>query len=79
VLENGAAQLAHWFVNVTVDRYEDSLIVTELTPLIDYILSGRLELAVDRKRAFVDFVRQEFQRASGGLTITKDSGMFVAR
>lgn len=78
VLENGAAQLAHWFTHVALHSYEDSLIVTEPAALIDYILSGRIKLSVDQQIDFSNFVNQEFQRLDGKLYVTKDSGIFVS-
>ncbi len=65
-------------MDVTLHRYEDSLLVTELAPLIDYILSGRLKLAVDQQLEFANFVSQEFRRLDGEFYITKDSGVFVS-
>jgi ubiquinone/menaquinone biosynthesis C-methylase UbiE len=78
VLENGAAQLTPWFTNVTLHRYKDSLIVTEPAPLVEYILSGRIELTADRQLDFANFVRQEFQRRGGKFHVTKDPGIFIS-
>lgn len=77
-LENGAAQLEGWFASVTLARYSDALIVTEPTPLVDYILSGTVELTADEQGAFAAFVKQEFQRHGGTFPVAKDSGLFVA-
>jgi ubiquinone/menaquinone biosynthesis C-methylase UbiE len=41
-LENGAAQLARWFAEIELCRYEDALVVTESAPVVAYILSGRM-------------------------------------
>lgn len=79
VLENGAAELAYWFADVTLHHYGDSLLVTEIAPLIDYILSGRIKLTVDQQLEFTNFVSREFRRLDGKFYITKDSGVFVAR
>ena len=75
-LENGSAQLTQWFANVAFRHYEDSLVITEATPLVDYILSGRLRLSADRQRDFARFVKQELQLRGGKLYITKDVGVF---
>ncbi|MGI0014792.1 MAG: class I SAM-dependent methyltransferase [Nitrososphaera sp.] len=75
-LENGSAQLTPWFASVTLHRYEDSLVITEATPLVDYILSGRIKLSADRQRDFAKFVKQELQLRGGKFYITKDSGVF---
>jgi len=39
-LENGAAQLSQWLLEVSLRRYEGALVVTEAAPLIEYLLSG---------------------------------------
>jgi len=39
VLETGGEQLAPWFEDVSLHRYDDALVVTEAGPLIDYVLS----------------------------------------
>jgi SAM-dependent methyltransferase len=77
-LESGAGHLESRFAHVTLARYQDALLVTEPGPLIDYILSGSVQLAPDEKPAFAAFVKQEFQQRGGEFYITKDSGMFEA-
>ena len=78
-LENGMAQLAHWFTEIKLYRYQDALEVTEATPLVDYILSGWtrqiLEKMLDQ---FKDFVTREMDARGGVFHVTKDSGLFVA-
>jgi hypothetical protein len=87
-LENGAAQLRSEFPDVVLHRYDDSLVVTESEPLLAYILSCaqaqrtlRALEQVDREnrvvilRALID--EQLF--ADGQVTITKDSGLFIAQ
>ncbi len=77
-LENGVAQLTQWFSHVTVRRYEDSLRVTQAAPLVDYVLSStRLELNVDRRDEFEEFIEQELTN-NGVIHITKDSGILEA-
>lgn len=75
-LENGAAQLTPWFARVTLRHYEDSLVITEATPLVDYILSGRIKLAADRQRDLARFVEQELQLRGGKFYVTKAYGVF---
>jgi len=73
-LENGAAQLAPWFDHVQVERYPDTLRVTEVDPLIAYVRSWATGLSGDGERT----LREEFQAeldARGAFTITKDTGM----
>jgi SAM-dependent methyltransferase len=77
-LENGGAQLEQFFSNVLLHRYSDSLKVTEVQPLIDYIFSGRLQLSEERKMELIKFIEAEFSNHGGELLITKDSGVFEA-
>ena len=78
-LENGAQQLAPYFSNAVLHRYEDALIVTEAEPLIAYVLSGRVgaSLEGDRVAEFAAFVQCELAQ-HGTIHITKDSGLFEA-
>jgi SAM-dependent methyltransferase len=78
-LENGAAQLAAHFGQVTLRRYPDSLLVTEAALLVDYLRSGvaRAFLSEERKAALAVFVEAELA-AHGAIPITKDTGLFLA-
>jgi ubiquinone/menaquinone biosynthesis C-methylase UbiE len=78
LLENGAAQLAKRFTQVDLRRYADSLIVTEAAPLVDYLLSSRIETAVENREKFVKFVERELEDCGGAFHVTKDSGLFEA-
>jgi CMP-N-acetylneuraminic acid synthetase len=78
-LENGMQQLTPHFSRVTLSRYDDNLQVTEIQPLMEYILSGiRVkELPEDK----LDLLRQDLERQleeKGSIFITKDSGLFEA-
>jgi len=77
-LENGMAQLAQWFTRIKLYRYEDALEVTEVTPLVDYILSGWAHIPVERQEQFREFVAREMESLGGVVHITKDSGLFVS-
>jgi SAM-dependent methyltransferase len=77
-LENGADLLGPWFHEVTLARYEDGLVVTEAAPLVDYMVSGRLQLTPEEEQTLRAFVGQELRRHGGAVPITKDSGMFAA-
>ena len=77
-LENGTAQLANWFLKVSLVRYEDSLEVTEAATLVDYILSGWMDLSPDRCQKFSRLVESELAQRGGVYPITKDSGLFIA-
>jgi SAM-dependent methyltransferase len=78
-LENGGAQLADVFAEVTLHRYDDDLVVTDPDALIAYILSGAMSPPDDRRRDFVRFVHGEFHKRDETFFITKDSGLFEAR
>jgi ubiquinone/menaquinone biosynthesis C-methylase UbiE len=87
-LENGADQLSPWFSEVTLQRYEDALEVTEVEPLVEYLLSGSAADTAARELDADEFGRRvselngrlEREMASrGAIRITKDTGLFVAR
>jgi ubiquinone/menaquinone biosynthesis C-methylase UbiE len=78
-LENGLAQLSRWFAEITLYRYEGALEVTEVAPLVDYILSSRAgQILVGRQAAFNEFVAREMESHEGVIHITKDAGLFVS-
>lgn len=79
-LEQGGAELARVFADVGLDRYPDSLVVTEAAPLVAYILSTSTaaDLTGDRRAAVTRFVEQEIA-AHGAIRIHKDAGLFRAR
>ncbi len=87
-LENGAELLSPWFSDVTLRRYEDALFVTEVEPLVEYLLSGSAADSAVRESSNYEFDRrvsdlverleQEMAR-EGSIHITKDTGLFVAR
>lgn len=79
-LENGYAQLAAHFDTIQVRRYPDALLVTEVEPLVEYVLSGLK--SDERTPALADAVRAALAREiqpHGAIRITKDSGLFIAR
>lgn len=78
-LENGMDQLTRWFVNVDLRLYEDSLAVTAVQPLLDYVRSWGDGLF---SAAQLDTLRRFWQQqidSSGAVSVAKSSGMFVAR
>jgi ubiquinone/menaquinone biosynthesis C-methylase UbiE len=79
-LENGAAQLAPWFSDITLHRYEDDLEITEVEPLVAYVMSMVEAGSVftdDKRLAFAEYVEQKLA-TQGTIHITKDSGLFEA-
>ncbi len=78
-LENGMAQLSQYFTRINLYLYEDALEVTEVDPLVDYILSGWAQpILAGRQAAFREFVACELESRNGVFHITKDSGLFVS-
>lgn len=75
VLETGAEQLAPWFSEVILHRYDDALEVTEIEPLVEYVAS-KVALSPERKAAFARFAEEEMARLGGVLRISKDYGLF---
>lgn len=79
VLENGLGQLKAFFSNVSLSRYEDSLSITELEPIIAYIRSSIR--AADLSEEKLSDLQQELdreRRENGRIFISKDSGLFEA-
>lgn len=79
-LEDGGAQLAPWFTNLGIQRYPDSLHVTQAGPLVDYIFSGtRFGMDEGLRQALTAFVEAEISANRGVFRIHKDSGLYTAR
>jgi ubiquinone/menaquinone biosynthesis C-methylase UbiE len=78
-LENGHQQLAAYFAHGQRHDYDDSLAITEVEPLVAYLLSSRASVDRDdpQVRAFEKRIRQEIETA-GAFTITKSVGLFEA-
>ncbi|MEO8108146.1 MAG: class I SAM-dependent methyltransferase [Actinomycetes bacterium] len=81
-LENGRQQLATHFAQVERFDYEDSLEITEVAPLVAYVLSTRNMLWTADAEPPLDTLTQYFETVlarDGTIHITKSSGLFVAR
>lgn len=78
-LENGLDQLSSVFSGVELMRYPDSLQVTEVKPLVAYILSnlsaGEL---VDSELRKLEVELENKLKTKGAIHITKDIGLFEA-
>ncbi len=76
-LESGLAQLQPYFQQVEVHRYEDSLQITEIEPLMAYIRSviRAAELSESALAELRSRLERELQ-SKGMLFVTKDSGLF---
>ncbi len=81
-LENGAAQLATYFKEIERFDYEDGLIVTEVEPLLAYILSSQTLQKQPLSQAERLALQSEItarMAAEGAIHITKAAGVFVAQ
>lgn len=78
-LENGLDQLKPYFSQISLSRYEDNLHVTEMEPLMAYILSAirATELSEEELAKLQNSLKKELQE-QGGIFISKDSGLFEA-
>ena len=73
-LENGGALLEQIFPKVELLRYEDALVVPEMQPILDYILSTKRSalIAKEPERA-ARFIQQKIDE-DGAIRFTKDTG-----
>lgn len=77
--ENGTKLLHYSFSQVTWHLYEDSLLVNEPEPLIEYILSchgNQNQYILDRYKEFRGFVSK---KTSSGFHVTKEAGFFLCK
>jgi hypothetical protein len=79
-LENGGAQLAAVFRDVTRIDYEDALHLTEVEPALAYVgsLPGAATVSTDRLERLRAELAAEI-RARGFVHVRKISGAFIAR
>lgn len=79
-LENGKKRLLQYFSNVHLKVFEGGLEVTEVQPLIQYILSASTsikDILIDEKRnEFVKFLEMKMLQNQGKINITKATGLF---
>jgi len=75
-LESGLAPLQSHFDEVTIERFPDALVVTELEPLLAYAASM---IAVDELDAATRDELARLVAEPGGFRITKDAGLITAR
>jgi len=78
-LENGSDLLNPVFTNVRLARYEDALVITEVEPLVAYVLSSTRDFVESDAQieAFRQMLAEQIAQ-SGAIRITKDSGLFIA-
>jgi len=78
-LENGVQKLSPYFDTIELRMYEDSLVVDQAEPLIEYILSchgNQNQYILNRYKDFRDFVEKKTQK---GFHITKEAGIFICK
>jgi ubiquinone/menaquinone biosynthesis C-methylase UbiE len=78
-IENGLQQLQPFFSDIQTQRYEDSLRITELPPLMAY-LKSTATYSDNPEAAFTKLEQKltaELQ-TKGAIKITKESGLFLA-
>lgn len=76
-LDEGKEELEACFPTVNKYLYDDSLLVTDMRPLADYIYSchgNQMSLLKDSKEDFEGFLLKKLGK--NGLRITKDAGIF---
>ena len=78
-LENGAAQLGQSFASVSLDLWDDALLITEVEPLMAYIRSLGAGMAIpeDLMAAIQRDVESRIAR-DGAIHIGKSTGLFTA-
>jgi hypothetical protein len=79
-LENGGELLEPYFCQVDLNVYEDSLQITEVPPLIAYILStmNADKITDDILAKLTNFLQEKLATA-GVIKISKETGLFVCR
>jgi ubiquinone/menaquinone biosynthesis C-methylase UbiE len=81
-LENGFQLLKNWFSRVEARVYEDALKVTEIEPLLNYILSmSGIREALERDPERLKRLRSKIQHeldAKGSFHISKSPGLFIS-
>ena len=78
-LESGLEQLKPFFLHVTMSRYEDSLNVTEIEPIMAYLRSSiRATELSQTEMARIRASLEEELKEKGKIFIQKDAGLFEA-
>lgn len=80
-LENGETILREHFSQVEKRTYNDSLLVNEAEPLLDYILSchgNQSEILGQKQLEFKHFLQNKIKK-QGAIRITKKAGVFICR
>jgi len=76
--ENGAQILAKQFSKVETRTYPDGLVVREIQPLFEYIMSMEYFFKEEEKEIIKQYLEQKFSE-NNKMEITKDTVLFVAQ
>ena len=79
-LENGGKMLRKYFEDVKMMKYNDNLEVTEAEPLVNYILSTKVNKIIkdSNKEDFKEYI-VNILKIRSKIEITKESGLFMAQ
>ena len=82
-MSNGEEKLSASFESVSKFNFDDELIITEVEPLVQYILSfpgnAREVFASEEKLSELKTTIEESIRNHGAFNVTKSAGLFVAK
>ena len=80
-IENGEIILKKYFKSVQFVPYEDSLIVNQAQPLVDYIMSchgNQNDILGPKLTEFKHYIEDRL-KDNGMIRITKDAGLFICQ
>ena len=80
-LENGRDKLERFFADVELRKYEDSLAIPEVQPVVDYVLSLDNRKSIQDSGGLANLIQaleDEIGR-EGFIHIRKDVGLFISR
>lgn len=79
-LENGEKILRMYFDSVQLKNYEDSLVIDEAQPLIDYIMSchgNQNEIIGPQMNRFKEYINQILKKNK--IKVSKEAGLFICQ
>jgi ubiquinone/menaquinone biosynthesis C-methylase UbiE len=83
-IENGKEQLKDYFNEIALKIYENSLIINEAEPFINFIYScngineKKVILEKDERGVFLEFLKAKIKK-TGDIVIPTDCGLFICR
>jgi SAM-dependent methyltransferase len=84
-LENGKSQLDPWFTAIELRRYEDSLVVTDVKTVVDYVFSMTSFTGTEysdpaaARQAFTTYTQAQMQAQGDVFQIQKATGLFIGQ